>query len=399
MTGADACAGRRAGLPRVVHVTADFPDPVQPRKTEVIRSLIELTADRFDHAVISLNRRSPGLRALVRTRGRLATEEQPFAAGLAVTYGAPPSGILHFAMLEQLGEWLARRITSWGPRPDLIVGHKLTVEGIAAAVAARRLGIPYALSIQGNTDGKILALRPDLAPRLATIFHGARALFPFAPWALDVVTKRLGSPRCPVYLLPCPTELDRPIAPVAGRDGLVTAFHLRSWRTKNFDTLLRAYRTYRADGGGAPLGVVGGGDEAAVRACRALADGVAGVAFEGPLARGEVPARLNAAAALVVPSRSETFGLVFIEALFAGCPVVYPAGRAIDGYFDGAPFALRVDHRSTTSIAEAIAHAVKHQTAIKAALLEWQTSADADRFRRPAIAREFARGLEKAAGG
>ena len=39
-------------------------------------------------------------------------------------------------------------------RPDLIVGHKLTIEGIAVRRAAEALRTPYALALQGGTDQK-----------------------------------------------------------------------------------------------------------------------------------------------------------------------------------------------------------------------------------------------------
>ena len=52
--------------PRVLHLSADFPDPINPANTPFIARLIDLVADAHDHQVISLNRRSPTLAAAAR---------------------------------------------------------------------------------------------------------------------------------------------------------------------------------------------------------------------------------------------------------------------------------------------------------------------------------------------
>jgi glycosyltransferase involved in cell wall biosynthesis len=107
---------------------------------------------------------------------------------------------------------------------------------------------------------------------------------------------------------------------------------------------------------------------------------------------------MNAATAFVLPSRRETFGLVFTEALFAGLPVIYPKGTAIDGYFDGHSFALPVNASDPASIADAMQEAIQREEELKAALSDWQRSSHAKQFQRPSIAANFAAGLIHAAG-
>ncbi len=379
----------------MVHLTGDFPDPLEPAKTDAIRRLIDLTADRFDHTVVSLNRRTPPPGALAAWLGRrIEVSEVPFDYGMAAQYLAPPSGLFHATLLERLGDWLAAKLAD--DPPALIVGHKLTIEGIAVHRAAVRLGVPYALSIQGNTDDKVMRARPDLAPLLRQVMQGAKAIFPFAPWSLAALEQRLGPPSVRPRLLPCATELDTPIAPSARGNGLVTAFHLRNWQTKNFDRTIAALRRLRAHGRDDTLAVIGGGDELEAQRCRAIGETTPGVVFEGPLTHAELPSRLNAATALVMPSRRESFGMVFVEALFAGVPIIYPSGQGVDGYFDGADFAIRVDPHSTPAIGEAMAYAIDNEARLKAALAKWQGGPDARRFQRAAIARQFAAGLSEA---
>lgn len=391
------------GGARIVHVSADFPDCVDPAKTPVIRDLIALAGSgRFRHEVVSLNRAGMGLAhaagSALRSLGapRLAVSQQDFAHGLAVTYGAPARGLFHATMLRQLGDWLAGTI---GPEADLLVGHKLTVEGIAVRHAAHKLGCPFGITIQGNTDTKILAARPDLAPLFGQIFHEAASVVAFAPWALGRFEERFGRRIGPTYLVPCPTDLDQPIAPRAGDGELVSLFHLRNWRTKNLDGIGHALRQLGASGYPMSLTVLGGGSAEHEQAARAAAGNAPGLSFAGAVARADVQARLNGASGFVMPSRRETFGLVFIEALMAGLPIIYPKGYAVDGYFDGQPFAIGVNAGDTNALAAAMRHLVEAEVELKLALKDWQESGAPQQFQRDTIGANFSRALESGLAG
>jgi len=394
--------------PHILHVSADFPDPVVPHKTQVIRSLLELTDDGFEHEVLSLNRTfdDPAnfAASAITNFGapRLKSQEMPFDRGVTLTYRAPPFGLLHGAMLDQLGEAIAARLRQTRV-PDLLVAHKLTVEGLAVERAAELLGRPFAVTIQGNTDTRIMNMRPDLTTRLRKVFQGASAVMSFAPWSLEQVERRLGRRAGPKAVIPCPTDLDHVLPPRPGRQCLLSMFHLHGARNKNLKCMAAALRSLQRSGRTVELAVAGGGDEADTAVARALAGGATGLHFIGPLERAAVAHCMNNAAGFILPSRRESFGLVFIEALFAGCPIIYPSGRAVDGYFDDCPFALRVSHKNTGEIAEAMMQLIDRQDQHKDALANWQHSVAAERFTRPAIATAFSRhlhdGLGKASAG
>ena len=390
-----------ASIKRILHVTADFPDPVDAFKTTVVRTLVELTKDRFRHEVISLNRRSPAPLAfagsLLAEAGQpeLPVKCEPFAHGRAVVYKAPPLGLFHATMLRALGDWLARD-QAQTDLPDLIVGHKLTIEGIAVRRAAKLLGVPFALCIQGDTDTKVLAARPDLRAEFDRVFKEAAVVFPFTPWALAEYERRFGPRSGPTIMLPCPTDLDTPLPPSIGGDGLVSVFHLKNHRRKNLNGMVAALRLLKAENAAPGLEIIGGGTEEQIARCRQVAAGVPNVAFEGPLDRHALRERLNRASAFLLPSLRESFGLVFIEALFAGLPVIYPKGTAINGYFEGAPFAIGVDARNPREIGEAVKTVMREEAALKAALRGWQISPAAECFMRGPIGDAFASGLARA---
>src|SRR3990167_4353229 len=387
---------------KILHLSGDFPDPFDDSKTQVIRRLIDLTRQDFHHDFVSINRVSPGMRGAGRVLSAVLgasppeVNSIPFGYGQALQYAAPARGLFHAAILHHLGDWLADRIMQQG-KPDLIVAHKLTIEGIAAFRTAQRLGIPYAVTLQGNTDCRILAARPDLRPELARTWRSAGAVFAFAPWTVQAVQRRLGEAGGPIHIVPCPmSESEATLAPMPDGRGFLSAFHLRSHRNKNLAGIAHAMRILRREGRAISCTIAGGGSESDLRACKTATRRAPDFDFPGHLEGDALARRMNESIALVLPSHRETFGLVFIEALFAGLPIIYPAGAAVDGYFSGRSFAMRVDARSPRSIAAAMRFAMDNEQRIKAELAEWQHSEDARRFMRPAIANGFAEGLNAA---
>lgn len=383
----------------IVHVSADFPDSIAARKTPVIARLIALAPPPLRHTVYSLNRVSPSVPALARALGRpelkVETVAEPF--GHALRYTAPGKGWFHQGALLQLGDWLAASIATAGPPPDLLVGHKLTVEGIAVHQAAVRLGVPYAITIQGNTDLKILRYRPDLREPISTVFHGAAQVFSFAPWSLAEVEGLLGKRAGASENLPCPPDFDEIIAPDQGGRGLLSVFHLHNSKGKNLARMVAALRRIEGDYPDARLQIAGTGTPDDVRRCEAIIAGHRAIALTGEMSRATLRQTMNRAAGFVLPSLRESFGLVFAEALLSGLPIAYPKGAAVDGYFDGCPFAIPVDARSTGEIAQAMAALLQHSAQLKAELAQWQATAAARRFLPEAIGASFHAGLTHAA--
>lgn len=323
-------------------------------------------------------------------------ETTEFPSGQSIVYFAPPKGLFHRTMLNKLASRIKQDIVARGVKPDLIVGHKLTIEGIVAEQVARWLGIPFAISIQGDSDTKILTARRDLSGTFARIFHNAKVVFPFAPWSLTAVEKRLGRRSGASVMLPCPTDIDAPIAPRPGDGSFVSVFHLKNARRKNLDGIAAASAVLADRNRPVSISIVGGGSDDDLRYCAQLIGSAPGLNLAGPMNREALRQFLPSATAFIMPSRRESFGLVFIEALFCGLPIIYPKGAGVDGFFDGAPFALAVDARDPRAIADAMQHMIDHETEVKQALAQWQLSNDAQRFMRGSIAGAFGSGLKQA---
>ncbi|MCG9711189.1 glycosyltransferase family 4 protein, partial [Pseudoalteromonas sp. Isolate3] len=59
-------------------------------------------------------------------------------------------------------------------------------------------------------------------------------------------------------------------------------------------------------------------------------------------------------AVMALPSINETFGLVYLEALSQGCPVIHLKGEAIDGLFDDHKSITSVEHSDEVALSKAI---------------------------------------------
>lgn len=368
------------------HISGDFPDPIEPSKPPVFQRLVELAGGQFTHRVISINRRAPGTRNV----------EMPFDFGTALISPAPPLGILHATMLDRLGNRIARMVHQLG-KPDLIVGHKLTIEGLAVSRAAKQLQVPYALILQGNTDCKILRARPDLRGQFRRIYHQAGSVFHLAPWSRDAIERLLGPREHATHLLPCPLERDFLLEPKTGGDRFISAFHLDGYRNKNLLGISKAVAILAEHGSTPACSIVGSGSSAALRTCRSIAARTPGMELVGYRDFDELIQMMNSSIAMVLPSRMESFGLVFVEALMAGAPIIYPRRAGVSGYFDGAGFAIPVSPADPRDIANAMAHVASHEASIKSQLANWQDSHDAQRFKQAVISETFAAGLSEAA--
>lgn len=83
----------------------------------------------------------------------------------------------------------------------------------------------------------------------------------------------------------------------------------------------------------------------------------------------------------VMPSKHETFGLVYIEAMTQGLPVVYTKGEGIDGYFSEGEVGYSASYGNTIELADSIqkayvnAEAISSRAVAEAAKFDWRAIA------------------------
>jgi glycosyltransferase involved in cell wall biosynthesis len=138
----------------------------------------------------------------------------------------------------------------------------------------------------------------------------------------------------------------------AGRAGFTVLFAGRLYRRKRVETLLRAAAMLRGRIPGLAVRLVGDGPHAAPlrRLARELPLGDA-VHWLGDVPRSQLATEYNRADVFCLPSVQEGFGIVLLEAMAAGKPIVASRAAAIP---EVAPHGLLVEPENPEALAAAI---------------------------------------------
>lgn len=296
-------------------------------------------------------------------------DEVALAPGVVVRHvtAGPPRRIPKDELLPHMRELAGRLSAYWCEDPPDVVHSHFWMSGVAAMEAAAPLGIPvvhtfHALGVvksrhQGAADTSPPA-RHRLERRVAT---GAdRIVATCSDEAFEL--RRMGAERGRISIVPCGVDLDAfsPAGPAAPRGSRFRVLTLsRLVPRKGVDDVIRAMALLPD----AELVVVGGPEPSRAASdpeCRRLAAvaaeaGVAGrVALRGSVAREEVPALLRSVDVLVTAPWYEPFGIVPLEAMACGVPVVASrVGGLRDTVVDGVT-GLHVPPRDPAAIAAAL---------------------------------------------
>lgn len=374
--------------PVILHAAASYPAPNSPdtRASSLLLALVP----SFTHHVYVFKRTGWKPGRTVTTFDDDAGRDHRF-----ISYGAPPKGLLLAKFLDQLADWIIKDVENRNIRPDLVHAHKITIDALVGQRLADHFGVPLILTIQSNTDEKILRFKRSLKTRFTTIWQQADAIFAFAPNARDAIIGHLGAPKAPVLMLPPPTEADQIKPPLPRAEGaaptIVTAFNIAHYKNKNIKALMDALAIAAQDVPDIALKIIGGGDDTAAAAVQKLADQIAPgrVSLLGAQPLAKMQELLREASAFALLSRRESYGMVFAESLLAGTPILYPSDRAIDGYFEEGKFSLSVDPNDTNSIAKALVRLCNDEAGFKSRLATAQAKGSLDFMCRPHIAQQY----------
>jgi glycosyltransferase involved in cell wall biosynthesis len=280
------------------------------------------------------------------------------------------------AMLENLGRspWLyvqapfvvlfelvaALRLAR-GMRPDVIHAHWFVPQGIVAVLVGAILRIPVVVTAHGadvyGLRGRILdSLRKAVASRCEAVTVVSRDMAA----ALPQVTSRRGErPK----IMPMGVDAQRFSGGPTHNENphQVVLFVGRLARKKGVEYLIRAFPDVLARHPDARLLVVGDGP------CRGELEALSSqmclenrVRFAGAQPPASLPRFYRSSRLFVGPSvvtrsgDTEAFGLVFAEAMAAGCPVVGTAVGGIPEVVISGRTGLVVEPKSPTALASAI---------------------------------------------
>ena len=343
--------------PILLHISSDYPNPIRTPTTNAVARLVDRLTD-FKQVVISLQRISDPRRTYWRDLG-IVDGRRLIAHG----YFAPPFGVgMYWCQLQ-----LARRIEAFlnqeGIRPDIVHSHRFTFEGIAAWKVARSIGARLFFSVRGEVEQKVFSTKPTYKRLFRRMAKDAANIFYVSAWYKEEFEAYTGVDAGKTRLLPnIVFNTRQDIVPVEPKPRIVIAMTLAAIDKKGLPELLAAFASVRSELEGVSLEIIGDGPPGTSERVNGLiaANGLAERAVaRGAMGHEALLAELPHVLALAMPSHNETFGMVYVEALFAGTPILYGAGTGIDGYLDGMDLGIAVKPGDVQSIARGLVRLVR----------------------------------------
>ncbi len=266
---------------------------------------------RFGHAVTVMavyDDGKQGVTAETRTDGNL-TEYLIHVKPL-------PFHLTYFRILREM-----RRLLRRSEKPDVIHVHSFRAVRYARALK-RLLGVPFVVTEHVTWFERNMLSQKELSA-ISRDYNAADAVI-----AVGEGLKNAIQPLCRRDVQVIPNLVDPRFltnglhdGPEDGRFRFISVCLLD--HKKGVDVLLSAFAKLRASRPEASLTICGDGEE--MDNLRSQAKELAledAVEFAGSCSRAECARRLKESQAFVLPSRHETFGIVFVEAMGCGLPII-----------------------------------------------------------------------------
>ncbi|MBL7212917.1 MAG: glycosyltransferase [Desulfobacteraceae bacterium] len=366
---------------KALHISFDYPDDLNPHKPKAVKNLIE-QANRLDNFVISLNRTGNPFQE--------KTINNPNLCELKIF--APPFGVFLYIFLKRAARKIMKLLSEQEYKPDIVHGHKLTYEGIIAYEIWKRYAVPYVCTVRGNTDMQVLNWKPGYRKLYQRIVANSEFLFIIAPWIVGELKKKLVF--CEKKTAFLPNFVTFPQKKVAGErstsNKIISIFHLDGFRNKNIARLIKAVDLLNDEGFDLELHIAGKG-KSKTKILEMIEKTKRRSHFRllGHIKNEELPSFLVNYFSLAMPSIRESFGIVYLEALSCGLPILYSKNRGMDGYFSGYLVGESVNPLSVNDIKDKITKIFLNQTKYRSEVLRMKSEHGLERFTRASVAKTY----------
>lgn len=252
-------------------------------------------------------------------------------------------------------------------RFDLIHALTLFTDGNTAYELHKKYGLPYFVAVRNTDLNVFFRLKPWLRPRGGAIMRNARGIFFLSKTYRDLVLSIMpknhkGSIEEKSYIVPNGIDDFWLKRKFFDRNIELTNKHILNKqinvicvgtidRNKNISTVQRALHLMRQGGWNISFKVIGKIVDPSEYS-RIISDNL--TIYNPPVDKTELILHYREGDIFVLASHTETFGLVYAEAMSQGLPVIYTKGQGFDGQFPEGEVGYSVNDRNPFEIAEAI---------------------------------------------
>ena len=269
---------------------------------------------------------------------------------------------------------------------DMIHAYTLFTDGNCAYEMSKKYGVDYVVAIRNTDVNSFFKCRPHLIRRGVEIMKNAKHIFFLSESYKQRVLKKYVPTR-----LQRDFELKSHVIPNGIDDFWLKNLYKDENRSinnpiklvyagridanKNIATTQAAMKILREKGYDINLTVVGKVDDQRVFQ-KICSDNF--TAYVPPVDKSELIKIYRANHIFVMPSFTESFGLVYAEAISQGLPVVYSIGQGFDKQFEEGEVGFHADATSAISVADAIERIARNYDGIvndlptKAVLYNWE---------------------------
>lgn len=253
-------------------------------------------------------------------------------------------------------------------RVAYIHASTLFSDGALAYLLHKRYGIPYIVTVRNTDLNLFIKFMCHLRPLGLKILRGARKAVLISPAykrrliESSFLKNYLSTIEHKLEVIPNGINISWIKNPYPPKPNVSSPVQLlfvgKSTRLKNLDKLVRAVAELYKENYRCVLNIVGGNP--ADRKFSQLIDRHSFVKYHGKIHdRKKLRELMRTCDIFTMPSKRETFGLVYLEALTQGLPVVYTKNEGIDGLFD-ATIGEAVNPNDVSCIKEGIKKVIDH---------------------------------------
>lgn len=344
-----------------LHISYDFSESKNADKTTAVGDLLKITNEYLPSKVISLDRTSN----FFNEETILKRDDLLYLKVFGLPYGL----FLKFHLKRVYKKILkASEKYNFGLNSvSVIHGHKLSYEGYIGYLLAKKNNAKLFVSLR-QTDFRVYRVRPDLRAMLKEILAYSSKIFVIVPYMSAKLKEQAGEKFYKEHvdkkLLSLPNRIVREntvITHFPKKGNLITALRIdkRSVKRKRIRNLFLAVRLLKDEQ--FTLNVIGDGPYLSNLKKWVSEFGIEDkVNFLGKINNEEMDKYYQESEAFILPSKSETFGLVYGEALVNETPILYTPDTGFDGFFENV--GPKVNPDSPESIAEGIKDILQNST-------------------------------------